>query len=87
MSDDIRQHVNPSSEEFKEGVEAGLNSAEHTKNWQAGNDLGQELKGEGMKRPRVAEGLVKESSTSLFVRNTPRGDQGNLQDEKDEMGE
>lgn len=87
MSDDTTQHVNTKSDEFKEGVEAGLNSAEDTRNWHAGNELGQELKGEGMKRARVAEGLVKESSTSLFVRNIHRGHQGNLQDEKDEMEE
>ena len=41
------EKVNVSSVEFKQGVEAGLNSEEATKNWKAGNELGQELKEEG----------------------------------------
>ena len=41
------KNVNASSAEFKQGVEAGLNSEEDTKNWKAGNELGQELKEEG----------------------------------------
>lgn len=36
--------VDASSTEFKQGVEAGLNSEEDTKNWKAGNELGRELK-------------------------------------------
>ena len=39
MSEDIKQQVDTSSAEFKEGVEAGLNSTEDTKNWKAGNEL------------------------------------------------
>ncbi len=31
------KHVDTNSADFKQGVEAGLNSAEDTKNWQAGN--------------------------------------------------
>ena len=46
MSEDEKK-VNTKSAEFKQGVEAGLNSEEDTKNWKAGNDLGQELKEEG----------------------------------------
>ena len=46
MSED-EKNVNVSSTEFKQGVEAGLNSEEDTKNWKAGNELGQELKEEG----------------------------------------
>ena len=46
MSEDEKQ-VNTKSAEFKQGVEAGLNSEEDTKNWKAGNELGQELKEEG----------------------------------------
>lgn len=46
MSEDEKQ-VNTKSAEFKRGVEAGLNSAKDTKNWKAGNELGQELKEEG----------------------------------------
>ena len=46
MSED-EKGVNANSVEFKQGVEAGLNSEEDTKNWKAGNELGQELKEEG----------------------------------------
>jgi hypothetical protein len=46
MSED-EEKVNTKSSEFKQGVEAGLNSEEDTKNWKAGNELGQELKEEG----------------------------------------
>ena len=45
MSEDEKK-VNTSSAEFKQGVEAGLNSEEATRNWKAGNELGQELKDE-----------------------------------------
>ena len=43
---DIKQPVDTNSVDFKQGVEAGLNSAADTKNWQAGNELGRELKAE-----------------------------------------
>ena len=46
MSEDETK-VDVSSTEFKQGVEAGLNSEEDTKNWKAGNELGQELREEG----------------------------------------
>ena len=46
MSEDEKQ-VNANSTEFKQGVEAGLNSEEATRDWKAGNELGQELKEEG----------------------------------------
>lgn len=46
MSED-EKNVNTKSVEFKQGVEAGLNSEEDTKNWKAGNELGRELKEEG----------------------------------------
>ena len=46
MSEDENK-VNSKSAEFKQGVEAGLNSEEDTKNWKAGNELGRELKEEG----------------------------------------
>jgi hypothetical protein len=45
MSEDEKS-VNVKSAEFKQGVEAGLNSEEDTKNWKAGNELGRELKEE-----------------------------------------
>ena len=43
MSEDEKR-VDATSAEFKQGVEAGLNSDEDTKNWKAGNELGRELK-------------------------------------------
>lgn len=46
MSEVETQQVDVKSVEFKQGVEAGLNSEEDTKNWKAGNELGQELKEE-----------------------------------------
>jgi hypothetical protein len=46
MSED-EKNVDVKSAEFKQGVEAGLNSEEDTKNWKAGNELGRELKEEG----------------------------------------
>ena len=87
MSEDIKQHVNTSSSEFKEGVKAGLNSTEDTKNWQAGIELGQELKDEGENKEPVSDILFKEPSTPLFIRYSQGGNKGNAQDEKDETEE
>jgi hypothetical protein len=74
MSGDLEQHVNTNSAEFEQGVEAGLNSAEDSKNWQAGNELGQELK-ESKNIETVSENL----SPPLFMRDRPEGDKENLQ--------
>ena len=79
----IKQHVDTNSADFKQGVEAGLNSVEDTKNWQAGNELGQELKNE---KP-LSDGLFKEPSTPLFLIDGSEGKKGNAQDEKDESEE
>ena len=87
MSEDIKQHVDPSSAEFKEGGEAGLNSARDTSNWEAGNELGQELKDEGENREPASEILFKESPTPIFIRDSQGGNEGNAQDEKDETEE
>jgi hypothetical protein len=87
MSIDIKQNVDTNSAEFNEGVEAGLNSAEDTKNWKAGNELGEALKEEGETKEPVSENPVNESSTPLFLRDRPDGPMGNAQDEKDETGE
>jgi hypothetical protein len=46
MSEDEKK-VDANSAEFKQGVEAGLNSEEDTRNWKAGNELGRELREEG----------------------------------------
>ena len=79
--------VDTNSIEFKQGVDAGLNSSKDTKNWQAGNELGQELRGESEKRGPVTESLVQESSTPLFMRRGSGDNKGNAQDEKDETEE
>ena len=87
MSRDTQQHVDTSSQEFKEGVEAGLNSKEDTTNWQAGNELGQELKDEGENKGLVSESLFKKPATPLFLKDNRGSDKGNAQDEKDETEE
>ena len=83
MSEDIEQHVDTNSAEFKQGVEAGLNAGNDMKNWKAGNELGQELKAEVEDEEPVAKSPLKESSTPLFMSDSPEGNQGNAQDEKD----
>ena len=84
---DIKGHVDTNSANFKQGVEAGLNSAEDTKNWQAGNELGRELKDEVEDKEPVSEGLFKEPSPPLFMSDRSEGKKGDLQDEKDETEE
>ena len=83
----IRQPVDTNSPEFKQGVEAGLNSVEDTKNWQAGHELGQELKNEVENKKPRSESLFKEPSTPLFLIDGSEGKKGNAQDEKDESEE
>lgn len=46
MGGDKKEDVDADSAEFEQGVEAGLNSEEDTKNWKAGNELGRELREE-----------------------------------------
>jgi hypothetical protein len=75
MNEGTKQRVDTSSAEFNEGVEAGLNSTRDTKNWKAGNELGQQLKAED------------ETEAPLFTRYNRGGDLGNDQDEKDEAAE
>jgi hypothetical protein len=87
MSGDIKQHVDTNSAEFKQGVEAGLNVGKDMKNWQAGNDLGLELKEEVEDDEPVSKSLLKESSIPLFMSDSPEGNKGNAQDEKDETEE
>ena len=84
---DMKQDVNTNSAEFNEGVEAGLNSTENTKNWQAGNELGQELKDESENTERISEELLRDASIPLFLRDIGGGNKGNAQDEKDETEE
>ena len=83
MRGDIKQHVDTNSVDFKQGVEAGLNSAEDTKNWQAGNELGQELKQEVEKKAPIGEPRLGKASVPLFMRDGPECNKANAQDEKD----
>ena len=83
----IKQHVDTNSADFKQGVEAGLNSVEDTKNWQAGHELGQELKNEVENKKPLSESLFTEPSTPLFLIDGSEGKKGNAQDEKDESEE
>jgi hypothetical protein len=87
MTEEMTQQVDTGSEKFNEGVEAGLNSTEDSKNWHAGNELGQELKDEGEKGEPVSEIVLEEPATPLFMKNAPGGNKGNAQDEKDETEE
>jgi len=87
MSGDTEQPVDTNSAEFKQGVEAGLTGGKDMKNWKAGNELGQELKAEVEDDEPVSKGLVKEFSTPLFMSDSPEGNKGNPQDEKDETEE
>ena len=87
MSEGGKQdEVDTSSAEFREGLEARLNSTADTINWQAGNELGQELK-DGQKKESVRESLPKEPPKPLFMSDSSEGDQGNAQDEKDKTEE
>jgi len=87
MSEDIEQQVDTNSAEFKQGVEAGLNAGKDMKNWKAGNELGQELKAEVEDDEPVSKSLLRETSTPLFLSDSPEGNKGNAQDEKDETEE
>jgi hypothetical protein len=60
MGRDKKVDVDATSAEFKQGVEAGLNSEEDTKNWKAGNELGQELREEGETKAPVYVQLNEE---------------------------
>jgi hypothetical protein len=84
---DTKEVINTSSAQFNEGVEAGLNSTEDTRNWKAGNELGQELKDESESKEQVSEELLKDSSVPLFMKVSVGGNKGNAQDEKDETEE
>ena len=84
MSGHIEQDVDTNSAEFEHGVEAGL---EDRKNWKAGNELGLELKKEAEDDEPVSKSRLKQSPTPLFMSDSPGGNKGNPQDEKDETAE
>jgi hypothetical protein len=87
MSKDKKESVDTNSPEFKQGVAAGLNSEAETRDWKAVNELGGELKREGEVKEPGYENPFDASSTPLFLRDSPDGQKGDAQDEKDEMGE
>ena len=83
MSEDIKPHVDTNSAEFKQGVAAGLHGGKDIKNWTAGNELGQELKAEVEDDEPASKSLLKETAIPLFMSDSPEGNKGNAQDEKD----
>ena len=85
MSGDIKKHVDTNSAEFKQGVEAGLNGGKDMTNWKAGNELGQELKADVGDDAPVSENPLNE--IPLFLSDSPEGNKGNAQDEKDQTEE
>jgi len=87
MEVNLKHAVNTNSREFKQGVEAGLNSAEGSKNWQAGKELGQELKDEAKNKEPVSESISDQPALPIFISGSAEGKKGNLQDEKDESEE
>jgi hypothetical protein len=87
MEVNIKQGVNTNSREFKQGLEAGLNSAEGGKNWQAGKELGQELKDEVQNQEPLPESISNEPTRPVFMIGSSKNKKGNLQDEKDESEE
>lgn len=87
MGADIEEDVNADSAEFRQGVEAGLNSAEDTKNWKAGNELGRELREEGETGSPVHGHAEAVSPTPLFMKSGSEALRGADQDEKDWAGE
>ena len=87
MSEDSKRKVDTDSAEFERRGEAGLDSAEDTKNLKAGNELGHEPKGAGETTKPAHENPRRESATPLFLRGGPEGHKGNAQDEKDATGE
>lgn len=87
MGEDKKEGVDVNSAEFKQGVEAGLNSEEDTTNWKAGNKLGRELRGEGETKGQVYGYRNSGPTTPLYLKNGSEGVKGNAQDEKDGTAE
>ena len=87
MSEDVKQSVNTNSVAFKGGIQSGLNAAEETKNWEAGNELGQEPKAKVEIEAPVDKERFRIASVPLFMRDSRDGNKRNAQDEKDEMAE
>lgn len=84
MNEEKMQNVDSSSTKFNEGVEAGLNSSEDTRNWQAGNELGQDLRDDN--ENTRSKDVLKKDGVPLFMRNSGIKKSSD-QDEKDESAE
>ena len=85
MSENKKAIGDANTQEFKRGVEAGLNS-EGTKYWQAGYELGQEYSDRETKEP--GEGIIPaETDAPLFLADTLDGHKHAAQDEKDTSAE
>ena len=87
MNEETKQSVDTGSVAFKHGIEAGLNSTEDTKNWQAGNRLGQELKEDVEEKESIPTQPLSPASVPLFLREDRESNRPNAQDEKDESEE
>ncbi len=90
MYEGTEEDVDATSAQFKQGVEAGLNSEEDTKNWKAGNELGRELREEVEPEGPVHRHPGDAPLTPLFprfMRGSSQVLKGTEQDEKDWMGE
>ena len=85
MSENQKTKVEANSQEFRRGVEAGLES-EDTKFWQAGYELGHELN-ERATRERAKEVTQGEPDSPLFLADTLEGQKVDLQSEKDKTAE
>lgn len=85
MSENKKTTGDANTQEFRRGVEAGLNS-EGTKYWQAGYELGQEYSDRETKQP-VEETAPAEPATPLFLADTLDGHKHSAQDEKDKTAE
>ena len=84
MNDEKMRDVDSSSTKFNEGVEAGLNSSADTRNWQAGNELGQDLRDDN--ENTRSKDVLKKNAVPLFMRNSGIKKSSD-QDEKDESAE
>ena len=85
MSESQKTKVDANTQDFKRGVEAGMNS-EDTKSWHAGYELGQELSDRKTKE-LVMPVTHQESDTPLFLMDTSDGKKNDPQDEKDKSAE
>lgn len=85
MSENQKTKVEANSQEFRRGVEAGLES-EGTKFWQAGYELGHELN-EIASQERAKEITQSEPDSPVFLADTVEGQKIDLQSEKDKTAE